>query len=325
MGHTEEGKMINVLRKSIFLIAVACFFSGCSNKALDEAKVAVDSYNTEVESYNEKIVPYNAAIDEISAKNQELESVVDEAQNVINKGEQPYNEDTLSSLKEAMGNALDAKVKVPEKLSDYQKIEVDEKGKKDDLETIKEDALEKTEELKGFSLPESPAVPDYNEVISEVNTAKQEYEDSIQSMKQITAPADEFVMERLQKVDTITAMDAVTEDHDLNGMLNKQGGYIGCIYFADSQVDRSKLYIEEGKDNVIDVGCKGGGAIEIFNTIEEAQTRDKYLGSFDGTGISSGSHYVYGTVIVRTSDELSGSQQKELTQKIVDALTYVEH
>ena len=108
-------------------------------------------------------------------------------------------------------------------------------------------------------------------------------------------------------------------------MLKKQGGYIGCIYFEDTQVDRNELYIEDGKDNVIDIGCDGGGAIEIFNSAKEAETRDTYLGSFDGTGFASGSHYVYGTIIVRTSNELNGSQQLELTDKIVNELIYVEH
>lgn len=36
--------------------------------------------------------------------------------------------------------------------------------------------------------------------------------------------------------------------------LNKQGSYIGCIYFTVTQVDRSQLYIAEGEGYVIDVG-----------------------------------------------------------------------
>ena len=120
-------------------------------------------------------------------------------------------------------------------------------------------------------------------------------------------------------------MDAVSEEHDPNGQLNKQGGYIGCIYFTDSQVNRSELYIEDGKDNVIDVGTDGGGAIEIFATAEEAKVRDTYLAGFDGMGaFSSGSHYVEGTCIIRTSNYLSGTQQKDLTSKITEALITVD-
>lgn len=60
----------------------------------------------------------------------------------------------------------------------------------------------------------------------------------------VTAPSDAFVMERLKRVDTILAMDAVIEDNNPNQQLNKQGGYIACIFFSDQQVDRSKLYID---------------------------------------------------------------------------------
>ena len=95
-------------------------------------------------------------------------------------------------------------------------------------------------------------------------------------MKQVTAPTDEFVMERLQRIETITEIDAVSEDHDPNGMLNKQGGYIGCIYFEDSQVDRSQLYIKDGEDNVIDIGTDGGGAIEIFKTGLKSRPADTH-------------------------------------------------
>ena len=132
-------------------------------------------------------------------------------------------------------------------------------------------------------------------------------------------------MERLQRIETITAMDHVTEDHDPNGQLNKQGGYIGCIYFTDTQVDRSELYIEDGKDNVIDIGTDGGGAIEIFATADEANVRNNYLAGFDGMGaFSSGSHYVEGTCIIRTSNYLNGTQQKELTEKITQALIAID-
>lgn len=38
--------------------------------------------------------------------------------------------------------------------------------------------------------------------------------------------------------------------------------------------------------------------------------RDKFLASFDGSVLASGSHTVVGTILVRTSDELTASQQK---------------
>lgn len=119
-------------------------------------------------------------------------------------------------------------------------------------------------------------------------------------------------------------MDAVTEDHDPNGELGKQGGYIGRIYFRDSQVDQSQLYVDGDPPNVIDVGTQGGGAIEIFSNVEDAEKRDAYLGGFDGTPFASESHYVVGTLLIRTSDELSGTKQLELTDKITEALIAVD-
>lgn len=309
----------------VFLLISIMSLTGCSNKALEEATAAVDTYNTEAKAYNDKIKPYNEAVQVVADKNKELEDVVNSAQDVINKGEAPFDENTLTVLKDAMKIALDSKAAIPEPLAAYDEFIIDEKAKKSELEALTAQAQADTEAMKAFVVPELPAAPDYSQEIESVNLARLAYEDSIQGLKQITAPTDEFVIERLQKIDTITEIAAVTEDHDPNGMLKKQGGYTGCIYFTDSRVNREELYIEDGMDNAIDVGCDGGGAVEIFNTTEEAQTRSTYLGTFDGTGFASGSHYVYGTILVRTSNELNGTQQLELTDKIVKELIYVEH
>ena len=58
-----------------------------------------------------------------------------------------------------------------------------------------------------------------------------------------------------------------------------------------------------------------GGCIEVFTTQEEALKRDKHLGIFS----VSGSHKVIGTVIVRTSYELSQEDQVELESRICKA------
>ncbi len=298
--------------------------AGCSNKALESAKATVEEYNTQAGMYNESIVPYNEAVLEISKKDAELQEALDEAQEVINKGEVPFDENTLSDLKDAMSAGREVKIEVPDELETYEEITVDEKAKKSELEHLTEEAAADTETMKDSTLPKVPSVPDYTDEIQTISDKRQAYEDSIQGLKQITAPADEFVIERLQQIDTITEIDAVTEEHDPNGMLNKQGGYIGCVYFRDSQVDWSQLYITDGEDDVVGVGCDGGGAVEIFKTAEEAEVRNTYLGAFDGTALASGSHYVYGTILVRTSNELSGTKQLALTDKIVQALVRVK-
>ena len=308
------------------LIFCMSLLTACGTKKLmEEANTAVNSYNTAAEAYNESIKPYNEAVSQIENKNQALQNVIDTAQDVINQGEEPYDPTTLDSLKNAIADASNSKISVPDTISEVDLLSVPDDAKKDALESLIEEATTGADELSSKTIPDLPEIPDYTEYAAAVTDTQKVYENSIQSLKQITAPTDDFVMERIQRVETITAIDHVTEDHDPNGQLNKQGGYIGCIYFADTQVDRSQLYIEDGKDNVIDIGTDGGGAIEIFSTVEEANARNTYLTGFDGMGaFASGSHYVEGTCIIRTSNHLNGTQQKELTEKITQALIAID-
>ena len=300
--------------------------TACSNtKALEAAQAAVDSYNAAVEEYNMKVSAFNEVATQVNEANAKLQGSINAAQDAINKGEEPFDENTLTELKTAMSDASSAKKGDAEILSSLETLNVSEDMKGKELKEIEEKATAEIENVKAMTIPSTPEVPDYSEFEQAVQEKLKAYENSIQGMKQVTAPTDEFVMERLQRIETITEMDAVTPDHDPNGQLNKQGGYIGCIYFADTQVDRSKLYIKDGEDNVIDIGTDGGGAVEIFKTAEEAATRDTYLGSFDGMGmLASGSHYLVGTCLVRTSNELNGTQQLELTEQIKEALIAVD-
>ena len=52
--------------------------------------------------------------------------------------------------------------------------------------------------------------------------------------------------------------------------------------------------------------------------MEDAEKRRDYLATYDGTIT------VIGTVLVRTSNKLTATQQKELEQKVIDALTRLE-
>ena len=59
----------------------------------------------------------------------------------------------------------------------------------------------------------------------------------------------------------------------------------------------------------------------MYKTAEEAQARNTYLSAFDGLGLlNPGSHYVYGTAVIRTSRHLTASQQTTLTEKIYNKL-----
>lgn len=135
--------------------------------------------------------------------------------------------------------------------------------------------------------------------------------------KLVTAPSDEYVIESLQKVPGILEIKAITEDTDPMENLNKPGWYIGHVYFSYSLVNQSDVY----GDNLLDKGTDAGGSIEIYKTKSDANKRNEYLSSFDGSILSSGSHTVIGTIIVRTSNELTISQQKLLETNIIASLT----
>ena len=107
-----------------------------------------------------------------------------------------------------------------------------------------------------------------------------------------------------------------------NGKLNKAGGYTSTVYFSYDKVPESE--IKHKGDTIIDKGTDGGGGIEVYANEEDVNKRNDYLSNFDGGLFASGSHKVLGTVLVRTSNYLTASQQKDLESAIVDALTKVD-
>ncbi len=125
-----------------------------------------------------------------------------------------------------------------------------------------------------------------------------------------------------EKLDGVKSTCVVTEDNDPNGNLNKQGGYIGAVYFRLQQVDdvyAQKEYSVEISDDACDAGTSGGGQIEIYSNSDDAKKRDEYLSALDGF-LSGGHHQQYNSIIIRISDELTATQQKELTEVIYDLL-----
>ena len=135
--------------------------------------------------------------------------------------------------------------------------------------------------------------------------------------KLVTAPTEDYVIECLEKVPGILEIEAVTEDTDPMKNLNKPGWYTAHVYFSYELVNQDDVY----GDDLIDKGTDAGGSIEVYKTKSEANERNEYLSAFDGGVLDSGSHTVVGTLVVRTSDELTASQQKTLETNIIAALT----
>ena len=161
---------------------------------------------------------------------------------------------------------------------------------------------------------------DYSDALKSLNEAYTAFNNSVKRYELVNNPAESYVIKCLEKVEHVTGISAVTEDNDPNGHLGKAGGYTATVYFTCDWVNQANVI----GDTIIDKGTDGGGAIEVYANVEDAESRDSYLAGFDGGVLASGSHTVVGTCVVRTSDELAASKQKELEAAVIGALTKLE-
>lgn len=155
---------------------------------------------------------------------------------------------------------------------------------------------------------------------STINDMTKANENVILMAKQVVAPEQEFVMERLKEVEIIDAIESVTEQNDVNGLLGKENGYYGCVYFSTNLLDNNEIL----GNSLVDKGTDGGGAIEIFSDVNSAKERCEYLASFDGTVLTTGSYALVGTMVIRTSYKLDSTEQYKITDEIVKELTSIK-
>lgn len=192
------------------------------------------------------------------------------------------------------------------------------------ISTVKAIAFEEpditgeTKEIKAIA--EELKKIDYQKEFSDLKEAQKDLQISRKQYELVNAPEEAFIIERLKRVENMGDISAATEDNDPNGNLNKQGGYTAQVYFSSPLIDQSIF----SDDSVIDKGTQCGGSIEVYKTVEEVQNREDYLATFDGGVLSSGSHKVIGTVLIRTSNELTATQQQELEKAIIEAFTMLE-
>lgn len=124
------------------------------------------------------------------------------------------------------------------------------------------------------------------------------------------------VSKAIKGVKHVSSTKAATKKNDPNGLLGTKDGYQAAVFFTSDLVDHDAVYGQ----GILAEGTDGGGCVEVYATKAKAQKRNKYLGTFDDTKISSGSHKVAGTCVVRTSSQLSTPQQKKLTKDLTKAL-----
>lgn len=134
--------------------------------------------------------------------------------------------------------------------------------------------------------------------------------------EQTTPPTKTVIEQCLKNVPGIIEYEFVTEETDPHNNLNKSGWYIEKVYFSYALVNQENVLGE----TVLEKGLSAGGSIEVYRNKEDAEKRDEYLKTFDGTILYAGSHVVYGTCVVRASDELTAKQQETLEKNLIFAL-----
>lgn len=184
--------------------------------------------------------------------------------------------------------------------------------KTNELKTYLDENIEFSDFLKN-GISEKPTAQDTKQIVDEMN----ELLYALVLAQQITDPDEKWVIDRLKSIDGIIDIQAVTEDHDPNHLLNVDGGYTSCVYFSINEIQQNLVK----STSIIDKGTDAGGAVEVYKTAADAQSRCEYLGQFDNTLLYSGSYAILGTMVVRTSYLLTNEQQVELTDKITTAFT----
>ena len=335
MKATKDEKKVGSAKKK--RIIVVCMFSVLvvvgillwflmiklpKDQAIAEYTAVVETYNTEVEKYNGIVGEYNTKIEEIICANSELDKAIWEAQTVLINGNVPYDEETVNKLNKAISNAQSKKCNVPSVLEEVNTIDGNTLlAENADAESSKEVINNELAELSksvadAESVNEHLEVPDYSKVIAEISDSVEQVEKSYAVQKQITYPTQEFVVEKLGNVESVSVIACVTEDNDPNGYLGTEGGYTSQIFFSSPLLKTETI----SQNELLEIGTDAGGSIEIYATVEDAEARNEYLASFDGSEYDTGKHIVLGTMVVRVSTNLTTTKQDSFSDELIEAL-----
>lgn len=273
--------------------AQEAYDAGLYTRAAELLDTKIPDY-TEADDLREKVyaaVAFQTAADAVEEKNAGLDAAVNAGQELLDAGGTPLEEAAATELQVSIADAREGKREVPDMPQDAAAI------------------LAETQAL------EEPL--DYSALLTALQEKSLAFESSVRQMEQVTNPTGDFIISRINEIENVGEIQGATESNDPNGNLNKQGGYTSATFFTSPLV-QEEVY----GDNVVQKGTHVGGCIEVYETAENAKRRDEYLAAFDGTGITNpGSHMVCGTVVVRTSQYLTATQQTDLTNQIMEKVT----
>ena len=236
---------------------------------------------------------FASAAQGLQEKNDELDRAIEEASAVAEAGMPALDENLRQELKDAIADASSAKIEIPLQPEEYEEITAE------------------TERMQSV---------DYSAQTGLLGDKADVLADSFDRCALICAPSEEYVIACLENVGGVMQIAPATPGHDPNGYLGRPGSYYAAVFFSYDKVDQSAV---RGR-NIYEKGTSAGGLIEVFATAEDAEMRDQYLSLYDGTSFRIGSHRIYGTIIVRISEELEEADQLDLESRVIEALTQTE-
>lgn len=316
-------KPVSTKTKIIIALCVVAIIGGLTAGYVFGIKQPYDhacaAYASMLVEYDNAVATYTSVANQVIQKNEELDAKINGLNDLVHSDKTPYDMATIEAAVNMIAEAKTVKAAQPEMpvvrtAEDSLKYTVFQSA----------DALAEVEVIRNekdtiIAAAGQLNIPDYSDVFEKLENTQRAIENSILQNEQVTNPSEAFVIERLTGLPGITMIEAATEDNDPNGQLHKSGGYTAAVFFIYDQVTDSYVLYSKG-DTPIERATDGGGCIEVYETVEYAEARNTYLASYDGTIFSSGSHTVCGTIVVRTSDELTATQQKELEEMIIAAL-----
>lgn len=247
-----------------------------------------------IEEYEAATKEYEAAKAIAEGKNAALDLEISGAEGIIAEGRKAFDDALIPAFETVISEAKAAKISISE------------------IPSTTEEINKSVNELNSIN---------YDEIVEKLHTQQDALETSIKQYSLVDAPSEAYIIQCLSRIPNIIDISAVTEDNDPNGHLNKAGGYTAQVYFTSDLVNQGLVY----GNTVIEKGTDGGGSIEVYVNVQDAEKRNDYLATFDGTVFASGSHTVVGTILVRTSDKLTASQQKEMEANIIAELINIEN
>ena len=276
-------------------------------------------YEAALDAETRAEISFEKAAEQVSEANEELEASIDLINRVIGLGGAPLDPATLDAAKAAVEKAESALVPVPTlsgvigQTGEFTPSITDIKG------IIAETALlNKYTELLG-NASSALGTPDYSEVTALLEQAQKDLEDSIDLRVKITDPNAQSVISALKSVSGIISAEAATEDNDPFAMLGTEDGYTSCIFF-ESDLVPAELPEEEAAEPEAEapkaLTTEAGGAIEVYESAELAESRDEALTKTANADF----HTVFGSMVIRLSTKLSAIQQQELLEAIEAAL-----